>query len=150
MRINKYVNTPEFWEKLYNHIQIDELFTVKDFQNQTALSKIALAMIKHTQKQIDNPQKELDYVFESVCKLYNLEPEFVLKNNHIRKREFVEIRTICWYIWNEKGYLRKQKIATNYFQKDHSGLANGIKTVRNLIHTDSEIRRKVNMVLDEL
>jgi chromosomal replication initiation ATPase DnaA len=151
MKTTKYVNKPEIWERLHNYLSIPDIDFADPESEKIKLLEIVSEMIEHTTKMQEKPEFKADEIFEKVCNEYDLQPEFVLENNKSRERHFVEIRQITWYIWNELGLLKY--ITTQgckYFDKDHSTVTYAIKTMRNLHETDSNIKMKINNVLNQL
>jgi chromosomal replication initiation ATPase DnaA len=89
-------------------------------------------------------------IFNTVCKIFNKDPNEVLLNNKIRKREYVTIRQITMTLFVLKLKFSLNAAGAYFSDKDHTTVLHAIKTVKNILDTDQEFRKKVGYLFDGL
>ena len=150
MKTQKYINTPEFWERIKTFAESVDMVMFEQFEVQEMIINISNEMIENCKYIQSNAKDYTDKIFYKVCEVCEIEPAKAFENNKVQKREFVELRNICFYIWHIKGLIKTLKESGKYFDKDHTTVIHGIKTITNLIETEPEMRKKVNKILDVL
>ena len=98
------------------------------------------------QKIIDNivaNDSEVDRISYAVAEFFNLTIEDIVGKS--RQKDIALARHIAIYLANTYTKCTLQKIGALIGGRDHSTVKHAIDNIRNLISTDPEIRKKVNM-----
>lgn len=94
-----------------------------------------------------NKTERMREIFNIVCREFKHDPQIVLESNKNRKRVYVEIRQISWYLFMKKIDGLSLADAGWFFRKDHSTVLHAIKTVNNLLETSMDFRNKVKNLI---
>ncbi len=84
---------------------------------------------------------EFDTISKTVCKITKQNPEDLQLKT--RKREIVFSRQVCHSLAKLKTRYSLSTIGYYYGKLDHATVLHSMKTVKNLIETDREIRNQI-------
>jgi len=91
---------------------------------------------------------ELITLFVAVCDAYDQDPQHHMENFSYRKREYVTIRQMFFYVAKKK--FKKMALAEfgRFVEKDHATVLHGIRTIENLLQSweGKEIREYLHII----
>jgi chromosomal replication initiation ATPase DnaA len=146
MTTQQFIKTAAFWQSLHNLLNETDIIGEHWEFKQVALS-VSAEMMEHANKQEATPEEQMVEIFNRICDEYMIDPDEVRQNNKNKKREYVEIRQMCFYAWNRKNLKVSLAKAGRFFGKDHATALHGIRTIKNLRQTDKGIRQKADKIL---
>ena len=83
-------------------------------------------------------------IIDCVCKYFNIKLEFIIYNS--RKREIVYPRMLAMFFSKIHTKLSLSKIGETLGNKDHATVLNAIKTIKNLMSTDKDVKKDVMFI----
>lgn len=86
----------------------------------------------------------IEIILVEVCRYYKLEPSICLSKTN--KREIVQPRQIAMYFAKKMTNLSLSVIGAKIGWKDHATVLHACKTIGNLIETDLNIRKDVELI----
>ena len=92
---------------------------------------------------------EFDPIFEKICDVAGVSREEMIANKNNRAPEYCIPRQIHTVLLHLAYGLSQSEAGLKYYGKDHSTINHSIKTVNNLIDTDSEFREKYRPVFEQ-
>jgi hypothetical protein len=90
----------------------------------------------------------LPVIVDIVAKSLDMDPKLIHKKS--RKREIVEARQMCMTYAKNLTTCSLAKIGLNIGGKDHATVLHSVKTVNNLIETDSGYKARYDMILNNI
>lgn len=96
-------------------------------------------------KTLESEEVNEHIIFNNVCRAFGYpNPDLVIKNNKLQKREYVIIRQVTMTLLVLKLNFTLQKAGEFFGDKDHTTTMWAIKTVQNLRDTDKNFRDTIS------